>query len=137
MSPTLFVNLAVAEISRTRGFFEGLGFVFDEMFSDGSTLCMPVTPNAVVMMHRSHRFAGYSAGPVPDPAVGRETVLAISVPARSDVDRRLDAALHCGATVLRPPTDLGFLYARTFCDLDGHAWEVVWTDPRRPATSAC
>ncbi|MGW0035316.1 VOC family protein [Gordonia sp. NPDC003376] len=133
----LFVNLAVAEVSRTRDFFEGLGFVFDEMFSDGSTLCMPVTSDAVVMMHRCHRFAGYSAGPVADPAVGRETVLAFAAESRAEVDRRLDAALAGGATVLRPPTDLGFLYARTFCDLDGHAWEVVWTDPRNSGVSAC
>lgn len=25
--------------------------------------------------------------------------------------------------------DLGFMYGRSFADLDGHHWEVFWMDP--------
>jgi hypothetical protein len=25
--------------------------------------------------------------------------------------------------------DFGFMYARSFNDLDGHIWEIMWMDP--------
>ena len=25
--------------------------------------------------------------------------------------------------------DLGFMYSRSFFDLDGHGWQVMWMDP--------
>jgi predicted lactoylglutathione lyase len=26
--------------------------------------------------------------------------------------------------------EYGFMYARSFNDLDGHIWEIMWMDPR-------
>mgnify|MGYP002652801262 CR=1 FL=1 len=40
-----------------------------------------------------------------------------------------DAALAGGGTHLRDADDLGFMYCRSFCDPDGHAWEIVWMNP--------
>ena len=28
-----------------------------------------------------------------------------------------------------PANDEGYMYGRSFYDLDGHAWEVMWMDP--------
>jgi predicted lactoylglutathione lyase len=28
------------------------------------------------------------------------------------------------------PQDRGFMYSRSFYDLDGHHWEVFWMDPK-------
>ncbi|MGC4933283.1 VOC family protein [Gordonia sp. DT30] len=128
MAPMMFVNLPVADVARSRAFFGGLGFVFDEMFCDPSTLCMPVNRQAMVVMHRRSRFRGYASAPVADLGAGREAVLAISAPSRGAVDRYADAAFGSGATPLRAAEDLGFMYSRSFCDLDGHAWEFVSMD---------
>ncbi len=27
------------------------------------------------------------------------------------------------------PLEMGFMYGRSFQDVDGHIWEVVWMDP--------
>ncbi len=124
----MFVNLPVADVSRSREFFCRLGFDFDEMFCDPSTLCMPVNPETMVIMHRRNRFCDYASSPVADLRAGREAVLALSASSRTEVDRRADAAFDAGATALRDADDLGFMYARSFCDPDGHAWEFVWMD---------
>lgn len=125
----MFVNLPVADVARSRDFFVQLGFRFDPLFCDSGTLCMTVNDGCRVMLHRATRFAGYAAATVADPAHGRETVVAVSASSRAEVDQRTDAALALGATPLRDPEDLGFAYCRSFSDLDGHAWEVVWMDP--------
>ena len=28
-----------------------------------------------------------------------------------------------------PTEDYGYMYARSFTDLDGHIWEILWMDP--------
>lgn len=125
----MFVNLPVADVVRSRDFFTRLGFVFDPLFCDAGTLCMTINAHCRVMLHRAGRFAGYAASAVADPTQGREAVVALAASSREVVDQLADTALRCGGTTLRAPEELGFLYCRTFCDPDGHAWEVVWMNP--------
>ncbi|MGW5522075.1 VOC family protein [Gordonia sp. NPDC003950] len=131
MEPMLFVNLPVVDVARSRAFFGRLGFSFDALFCDQHTACMRVNRQTMVVLHARGRFAGYAATPICDPGQARETVVAFSAPTRRDVDDYVDGALAGGGTVLREPEDLGFMYSRSFCDLDGHAWEVVWMDGSR------
>lgn len=124
----LLVNLPVADVATTRAFFTAVGFSFDVLFCDAGTLCMEVD-GAKVMFHDRHRFAGYAACPTPHIVGAREAVLAVSARSRGEVDDRADLAFEHGAGALREPEDLGFMYCRSFCDPDGHAWEIVWMNP--------
>ncbi len=38
-------------------------------------------------------------------------------------------ALAAGAKEAKEPEEHGFMYARSFYDLDGHHWEIYWMDP--------
>ena len=40
MSRLLFVNMPVKDVAATRAFFSGLGFEFNDMFSDENTVSM-------------------------------------------------------------------------------------------------
>ena len=37
--------------------------------------------------------------------------------------------LASGGSPAKEPSDLGFMYTRTFFDPDGHHWERFWMDP--------
>jgi DDE superfamily endonuclease len=52
-----------------------------------------------------------------------------SVSARDEVDTVAEAALAAGGTEADGPEDHGFMYSRSFFDLDGHGWQVMWMDP--------
>ena len=39
------------------------------------------------------------------------------------------AALAAGGTEVDGAEDYGFMYSRSFTDLDGHGWQVMWMDP--------
>ena len=41
-----------------------------------------------------------------------------------------EATIAAGATECRPADDHGFMFSRSFNDLDGHIWEAFWFDPR-------
>ena len=39
------------------------------------------------------------------------------------------AALAAGGSEADDAEDYGFMYSRSFFDLDGHGWQVMWMDP--------
>ena len=39
------------------------------------------------------------------------------------------AALAAGGSEADDAEDHGFMYSRSFFDLDGHGWQVMWMDP--------
>jgi predicted lactoylglutathione lyase len=51
------------------------------------------------------------------------------VPSRDEVDTVADAALAAGAAEADGPEDHGFMCTRSFFDLDGHGWQVMWMAP--------
>jgi uncharacterized protein len=53
----------------------------------------------------------------------------MSAESREGVDELADAALTAGGTKAKDPLDHGFMYGRSFHDLDGHHWEVMWMSP--------
>ena len=48
---------------------------------------------------------------------------------RDEVDAVSAAALAAGATEADEAEDHGFMYSRSFFDLDHHGWQVMWMDP--------
>ncbi|HSA81119.1 MAG TPA: hypothetical protein VLE23_09860, partial [Geminicoccaceae bacterium] len=60
-----------------------------------------------------------------------EVLTCLAVEGKTEVDRIVDTALAAGASEARAPMDYGFMFGRSFNDLDGHIWEIIWMDPRR------
>ena len=48
---------------------------------------------------------------------------------RAEVDSIVAKALAAGAKEYREAEDHGWMYGRSFEDLDGHLWEVGYMDP--------
>ena len=136
----LFVNVPVADVERSTAFFTQLGFSFNPMFTDETAACMLVGEQACVMLLSHEKFAQFSKLPMADPRTHALALYCFSVSARDEVDTVAAAALAAGGTEADGPEDLGFMYSRSFFDLDGHGWQVMWMDPvaaqQGPAESA-
>ncbi|AYM44084.1 glyoxalase [Mycobacteroides chelonae] len=129
MSRMLFVNLPIANAAASRKFFDHLGFSFNDQFCDENTLCMVINEQSWVMMLEEDRFRGFIADDIADTSKNREVLLCVSADSREGVDELTDAALAAGGVNWMPAQELGFMYGRSFRDLDGHVWEVSWMDP--------
>ena len=57
-----------------------------------------------------------------------ETLFAFSMDSKETVDAHYAKAIAAGATECRPAEDHGFMFSRSFNDLDGHIWEALWYD---------
>jgi predicted lactoylglutathione lyase len=129
MSRLLFLNLPVADLPASRAFFDTLDFRFDERFCDEGAACMVVSDQAFVMLLARDRFADFVTRPIADAHQATALTVAVSADSREAVDAFTETALAIGATAAKDPQDYGFMYQRSFHDLDGHLWEVMWMDP--------
>ncbi len=57
-----------------------------------------------------------------------EVLLGLSAESRKEVDVMMDKAIKAGGTEPRKPQDHGWMYGRSFEDLDGHIWEIFYMD---------
>ena len=128
-SRMLFVNMPVADLERSKAFFAKLGFSFDPNFTDETAACMLVGEQASVMLLSHETFAEFSKLPMADPTTHALALYCFSVAARDEVDAVSAAALAAGGTEADDAEDFGFMYTRSFFDLDGHGWQVMWMDP--------
>jgi predicted lactoylglutathione lyase len=55
--------------------------------------------------------------------------VAIEVDSRELVDQIVKNALENGASRYKESADHGWMYYDSFADLDGHQWEIMYTDP--------
>ena len=129
MSRLIFVNLPVADLTKSVDFFTQLGFAFNGQFTDENATCMVVSEQAFVMLLARPFFSTFVTKDVADPAATTGAIVGVSAESRAEVDALVDKAVELGGTLTKEPQDEGFMYGRSFYDLDGHAWEVLWMDP--------
>ena len=125
----LFVNLPVANLERSKAFFAALGFSYNPNFTDETAACMPVGEHAFVMLLSREKFAEFAKLPIADPTTHTLALYCFSVSSRDEVDAVRTAALAAGGSEVDGAEDYGFMYSRSFYDLDGHGWQVMWMDP--------
>jgi predicted lactoylglutathione lyase len=128
-SRKLFVNLAVNDLPRTKAFFSKLGFAYNPQFTNDEAACMPISEDAFVMLLRRDRFKDFTKKAICDTTRFSEGLFAISCDSRAEVDTMVNTAIEAGGKEATDPQDHGFMFVRTFYDLDGHHWEVMWMDP--------
>ena len=127
----VFVNLPVTDLPASKEFFGKLGFEFDPKFTDDDCACMVVAEGAsYVMLLDRTRFEDFAVKPVADAHATTQALICLSAEDRAGVDSFADAALAAGGSPAKEPMDMGFMYGRSFADLDGHHWEVMWMDPK-------
>jgi len=117
------VTLGVADLARSRAFYERLGWQGAEV---EETVFFQAGGQAVVLWARDRVAA--DAG-IPDDGAGGfgGITLAHNVGARDDVDRIVQAAASAGAEVTTAPRETFYGgYAGYFRDPDGHVWEIAW-----------
>lgn len=128
MSSKIFVNLPVSDLQRSRDFFGKLGFAFNPQFSDDTAACMVIGGDNYVMLLTHRKFGEFSKKKIADATKSAQMLLAVSFADRRQVDTIVDAAVQAGASEPNGARDYGFMYQRSFDDLDGHGWEIFHMD---------
>jgi predicted lactoylglutathione lyase len=125
----IFVNLAVNDLDASKKFFTELGYSINAQFSDETAASVVISDTIVAMLLTRQKYAEFTKKEIVDATRSSEVLVALSAESREKVDELVEKALAAGGTVAGEPQDHGFMYGRSFDDLDGHTWEVIWMDP--------
>ena len=129
MASMIFVNLPVKDLDKSKAFFGKLGYSFNPQFTDETAACMVISDVIYVMLLTEAKFKDFTRKPIADATKSTEVLVALSADSKDRVNTLVDAALKAGATEARDTMDYGFMFGRSFNDLDGHIWEIIWMDP--------
>lgn len=130
MGTKIFVNLPVKDLDKSKEFFSKLGFAFNAQFTNKNAACMVISEDNYAMLLVESFFKTFIKKEIVNAKKSTEVLVALSSESKESVDKMLRNALAAGAKEANEPQDHGFMYGRSFEDLDGHIWEIFWMDPK-------
>ena len=131
MTTQVFINMQVKDLRRSKAFFEALGYTFNAQFTNDDAASLVISDTIYAMLHTPNSMSRFlpKGKTASDATKSTEVLIALSFESKDAVNAIFDKAIAAGATECRPTEDHGFMYGRSFNDLDGHIWEVFWMDP--------
>lgn len=132
----IFINLPVNNVSYSLTFYTTLGFIQNKRFSDATTAMVSIAPmpdygsgyiNVMLLEHDRFKSFLPSDRQICDAKGNIEALLCLSADSREEVDAIVKKAKDAGAEldVVSLP-QMECMYGRSFADLDGHVWEIMW-----------
>jgi predicted lactoylglutathione lyase len=129
VSKQIFINLPVRDLKKATEFYTAIGAAKNPQFSDDTASCMVLSESIFVMLLTHAKWATFTSKPIVDARRESEVMLALSAENRELVDQITAAAgANGGKADVNPKQDHGFMYGRSFEDVDGHIWECVFVD---------
>ncbi|MEO8067247.1 MAG: VOC family protein [Flavobacteriales bacterium] len=131
MPTQIFVNMHVKDLAKSKAFFSALGYSFNPQFTDENAACLVISDTIYCMLLTTGHMERFvpKGKTIADASKTTETLLAFSFDSKEAVDAHYAKAIAAGATECRSAEDHGFMFSRSFNDLDGHIWEAFWFDP--------
>ena len=129
MPRLIFLNLPVADLARATAFYEAIGAVKNQQFCDDTASCMVFSDTIHAMLLTHDKFRQFTPKKIADAKTYNQVLFCLSADSRDEVDAVVGKAGIAGGNVDPSPIDdFGFMYGRSFEDLDGHMWGVNWMD---------
>lgn len=128
MAMKIFINLPVADLQKAMSFYTAIGFTNNPQFTDETAACMVLTEEIYVMLLTHTKFNEFTKKGIADTSKTASVINSLSVDSSAKVNTIVGKAIEAGGIEPVEAKDYGFMQQRSFEDLDGHLWEVVYMD---------
>lgn len=122
MNKQIYLNLPVADVAKSKTFFQALGYSLNPQFSDDTGACIVISETIFVMLCPHTKFREFTPKAVCDTSKAVEVLINLTCESRQEVDDLVAKALAAGGSTYDKAEDLGFMYSHSFVDPDGHGW---------------
>ena len=129
MAKMFFLSLPVKDVAKSTAFYEAVGATKNPMFSNEATSCMVFSEAIYIMLLSHERMGDFIDRRIIDPRTEIQALFTFSADSRNDVDQTVERAAAAGGRAdINEKDDYGWMYGRSFEDLDGHCFGVNWMD---------
>ena len=133
MKTKLFINLPVADLSRSLAFWKALGYELNPQFKGESCACIILSEEILMMVMTHDSFLKFSPKAVCDTTKFNEVLFCLCCDSRQKVDDLVVKAVAAGGRVFEEAEDHGFMYTHSFIDPDGHGWGLACMNAMPPS----
>lgn len=128
---TIWLNLPVKDIKKSKEFFKAIGFKENPRHKNAEHLGSFYIGenNFVLMLFPENTFKGFAQNEISDTQKGTEVLINIDAQSKSEVDTMAKTVQKAGGKIFAEPGESdGWMYAFGFEDLDGHRWSMLYMD---------
>ncbi|MCM4156315.1 VOC family protein [Gramella sp. AN32] len=129
---SIWLNLPVKDIQKSKKFFKAIGFRENPMYSKVEHFAsFFIGENDFVMMlFPEDTFKSFSHNEVPSTLKGTEALFSIDAQDKTEVDEMAEKVSKAGGEIFAEPAERdGWMYGFGFTDMDGHRWNMLYMDP--------
>jgi predicted lactoylglutathione lyase len=128
MKTKIFLNLPVKDLNQSIAFFTQLGFSFNPKFTNEKGTCLIIGENINAMLLVEEFYKTFTNKQICNTTITSEVIISVSVETREKVDEMIEKVVKAGGSEYMKTQDYGWMYHRTFLDIDGHHWEIFFMD---------
>jgi uncharacterized protein len=124
----VWANLSVADVERTRKFYDSLGFKLNGDPNNGQLVSFFAgSDDFIIHFFRVDMFEKASVGSAADLSEGNEIMYTIGANSREEVDTWADQVKDADGSLFSEPAEMqNGWYGCGFADPDGHKWNVFY-----------
>lgn len=131
MTKSLWINLPVKSISKSKVFFTALGFTLNLQYGvrEDSACFLVGESNLAIMLFEESLYEGFAGTAIADHRHGGEVLFSIDAESPEEVDALAEKVIGAGGTIYgEPGYKDGWMYGCGFIDLDGQRWSILYMD---------
>lgn len=128
MTKQIIINLPVKNLEKSKDFFSKMKFDIYPQFTDENATCYVIDNNTFIALLKEPHFKDITKKEMVDGTKATEVLVAIGMENKEEVDSLVNNAIAAGGLELHEPQDHGWIYGRSFADLDHHQWNVFYMD---------
>src|ERR1700739_4112250 len=99
MAKLIFISLAVGDLARATAFYQAIGAVKNEQFSDDTASCMVFSDTIHAMLLTRDKYRQFTSKKIVDAKTSSEVLICISADSRADVDDLVIKAKAAGGAL--------------------------------------
>jgi len=136
MIKQICLNLPVADLPKSRAFFEALGFSPNPEFTSDAAVMIVLAETISIMLAPHAKFREFTPKAVCDTSKAVEVLINLQCSSRQMVDDLVAKALAAGGSTYDKAEDFGFMYTHSFVDPAGHGWGLFHLSAQPPQANA-
>jgi len=125
MISSIYVNMPVLNVERSKEFFLALGFSLNENYSGPDNSCIVINSNISAMLMNLEKFKSFIDKDVATRNTS-EVILSFACESEEEIRSLCEKAFSMGGRKINEPEDSDFMFSWAFEDLDGHLWDLFW-----------
>lgn len=130
MPKQVFINLPVKDLPKATQFYQALGLVKNNDFSNETASCMIFSDEIYFMLLTHDFYSKFTSKSIPDLTKTSSALIALSMDSNEAVQKFADTAKANGGSYFEAEPNIGldFMFGLEVTDLDGHTLEPFFMD---------